>query len=129
VLLTWQPIERNEWIRRILGAYAAGRDLPAPPPEAPGPFTLSDPDVVRSLLEGTGYGDVELADLRAPMYFGETPERATAFMHGLNEWMLRDLDDATRRRAMDALAEVMREANGPDGVELGSAAWLVTARR
>jgi SAM-dependent methyltransferase len=129
VLLTWQPIERNEWIRRILGAYAAGRDLPPPPPEAPSPFTLSDPDVVRALLEGVGYGDVELADLRAPMYFGETPERATAFMHGLNEWMLRDLDGATRKRALDALAEVMREANGPDGVELGSAAWLITARR
>lgn len=129
VLLTWQPIAGNEWIQRILGALAAGRDLPVPPPEAPGPFSLSDPATVRSLLEGTGYVDVELADLRQPMYFGATAARATAFMHGLNEWMLRDLDDSTRRRAVDALAEVMTAAEGPDGVELGSAAWLVTATR
>src|SRR5438094_3130413 len=26
------------------GALAAGRDLPAPPPDAPGPLALSDPD-------------------------------------------------------------------------------------
>lgn len=129
VLLTWQAVARNEWIQRILGAMAAGRELPVPPPDAPGPFSLSEPEVVRSLLEGTGYVDVALADLREPMYFGPTAARATAFMHGLNEWMLRELDDATRQRAVDALAEVMAQAEGPDGVELGSATWLVTATR
>jgi len=129
VLLTWQPVVRNEWIQRILGALAAGRDLPVPPPDAPGPFSLSDPSTVRSLLERTGYVDATLADLREPMYFGATAAQATAFMHGLNEWMLRELDGATRQRAVDALARVMAEAEGPDGVELGSATWLVTATR
>jgi len=129
VLLTWQPLAHNEWIRRILGAFTVGRDLPPPPPDAPGPFTLSDPVTVRALLEQTGYVDVALADLHEPMYFGPTAALATSFVHGLNEWMLRDLDDPTRQRAIDALADVMAAAEGPDGVELGSAAWLVTARR
>lgn len=35
-LLVWQPLAGNEWIREISGALAAGRDLPAPPPGAPG---------------------------------------------------------------------------------------------
>lgn len=129
VLLTWQPVARNEWNQRILGALAAGRDLPVPPPEAPGPFSLSEPAVVRSLLGRTGYVDVALADLREPMYFGPTAAEATAFMHGLNEWMLRDLDATRRRVAVDALAEAMAAAEGPDGVELDSATWLVTATR
>jgi SAM-dependent methyltransferase len=129
VLLTWQPVVRNEWIQRILGAFAAGRELPVPPPEAPGPFSLSEPAVVRSLLGRTGYVDVTLDDLRRPMYFGPTAAQATAFVHGLNEWMLHDLDEGARREAVDALAGVMAEAEGPDGVELGSATWLVTATR
>ena len=43
VLVTWQPLPGNEWIREISGALAAGRDLPAPPPDAPGPFALVRP--------------------------------------------------------------------------------------
>lgn len=129
VLLSWQPVARNEWIQRILGALAAGRDLPVPPPDAPGPFSLSDPEVVRTVLGRTGYVDVALSDLTEPMYFGPTAAQATAFMLGLNEWMLRDLDEARRRQAEEALAAVMAGAEGRDGVELGSATWLVTATR
>ena len=60
VLVTWQPLPANEWIREISGALAAGRDLPAPPPDAPGPFALSDPDRVRSILTAAGFTDIEL---------------------------------------------------------------------
>jgi SAM-dependent methyltransferase len=41
-LLTWQEPNANEWIRELSTAMAAGRDLPTPPPDAPGPFSLSD---------------------------------------------------------------------------------------
>ena len=58
VLLTWQPFERNEFISAFRAALAAGRELPAPPPDAPGPFSLSDPDRVRGLLTSAGYVDV-----------------------------------------------------------------------
>jgi hypothetical protein len=30
VLLTWQALPRNEWIREFVTALAAGRDLPTP---------------------------------------------------------------------------------------------------
>ncbi|MGN6578229.1 MAG: class I SAM-dependent methyltransferase [Nocardioides sp.] len=129
VLLVWQGVEHNEWLQRILGALAAGRDLPTPPPDAPGPFALSRPERVTSLLEGAGFARPDLRDLRRPMYFGETPEEATAFMHGLNAWMLADLDATTRGSALAALEQTMREHAGPDGVTFGSAMWLVTAAR
>src|SRR5262249_5439282 len=48
-LVVWQGPDGNEWIREISGALAAGRDLPGPPPNS-GPFSLSDPDRVRSVL-------------------------------------------------------------------------------
>src|SRR4029453_5800543 len=34
-LLAWQALEANEWIVAIRTALADGRDLPAPPPDAP----------------------------------------------------------------------------------------------
>ena len=42
VLLTWQGLEGNEWIRELSTAMAAGRERPNPPVGAPGPFSLSD---------------------------------------------------------------------------------------
>ncbi|MET0997218.1 MAG: SAM-dependent methyltransferase, partial [Marmoricola sp.] len=129
VLLVWQGFGDNEWIRCILGAMAAGRELPPPPPGAPGPFSLSEPARVRELLTGAGFAEPQLHDVREPMYLGATADEAIAFMHGLNAWMVRDVDEATRVRALDALARTMREHEGPDGVTFDSATWLVTATR
>ena len=92
VLLVWQGLEHNEWLRCILGAMAAGRDLAPPPPGTRGPFALAEPDRVRGLLLGAGFADLALDDVRRPMWFGEDADDATAFVAGLNAWMLRGLD-------------------------------------
>jgi SAM-dependent methyltransferase len=129
VLVTWQPLPGNEWIREISGALAAGRDLPVPPPDAPGPFALSDPDRVRALLTSAGFGDVELEGTTAGMWFGNDAADAHRFALGLTGWMLEGLDDAGRTRAVDALHATMAAHETPDGVLLGSAAWTIQATR
>jgi SAM-dependent methyltransferase len=60
VLLTWQPLQHNEWQSVFRAALAGGRELPTPPPGAPGPASLSDPDRVRRLLTSTGFVEVRL---------------------------------------------------------------------
>jgi SAM-dependent methyltransferase len=129
VQLVWQALPENEWIATFGPILAAGRDLPPPPPEAPGPFTLSDPARLRELLTGTGFTEPEVVGLREPMWFGADADEATAFIGGLMAWMLADLDEARRRQVWDDLHAVMAAHQGPDGVELGSAAWLVSAVR
>jgi SAM-dependent methyltransferase len=128
-LLVWQAFERNPWMVTIMTALAAGRDLPAPPEGAPGPFALADPNRVRRLLAGAGYSDVELADLRAPLNFGPDPDTAHTLIAGLLHWMVADLDPPTRAQALDALHAAMAAHRTERGVELDSAAWLVTAIR
>ena len=41
-MLVWQSLPANEWISAMRDALAVGRDLPVPPPGAPGPFGLAD---------------------------------------------------------------------------------------
>jgi hypothetical protein len=129
VLVTWQPLPANEWIREISGALAAGRDLPAPPPDAPGPFALSEPDRVRSLLAAAGFTDIGLDGATAGMSFGNNADDAHQFVLGLMGWMLQGLDDAGRRRAVDALRATMAAHETSDGVVFGSAAWTIRATR
>ncbi len=128
-MVAWQPISENEWFREIMTSFAAGRDLPPPPPESPNPFSLSVPDRVRRLLTATGFEDPELEDLRAPMRFGDTPDDAHRFILGLQGWMLDGLDDTSRQRALDDLQSSLEQHRSERGVEYSSAMWLITATR
>ena len=129
VLLTWQPHDDNEWLRTFRGILAAGRPVPMPPPGAPSPWSLSDPDHVRALLTSAGFADVRLRGLREPMYFGRDVEDAYEFVMGMFGSMLDDLDDATRTRATGTLRASLAEHQAADGVHYASATWLVVATR
>jgi SAM-dependent methyltransferase len=130
-LVAWQPLARNEWIREIVGALAAGRDQPAPAPstDAPGPFSLSGSDRVRSVLSKADFMDVELEDASADMWFGTDADDAHRFVLGLMGWMLEGLDEAGHARAVDALRATMAAHETSDGVVFGSAAWIIRAIR
>ena len=127
--VAWEPISENEWFRAIATSFSAGRDLPLPPAEAPGPFGLSDPGRVRRLLTTAGFAEPEFEDLRSPMNFGPTAEDAHRFIVGLNGWMLDGLDEAGRRRALDDLYTSLNEHETSRGVEYQSAMWLIAAER
>jgi SAM-dependent methyltransferase len=129
VLVAWQPLPANEWIREISGALAAGRDLPAPPADAPGPFSLSQPERVRSILTAAGFTDIDLEGTTAGMWFGTDADDAHRFVLGLMGWMLQGLEDTDRGRAIDGLRAAMAAHETPDGVVFGSAAWTIRATR
>jgi SAM-dependent methyltransferase len=128
-LTTWRPMADNEWIRAVLAALSAGRELPAPPPGAPGPFSLSEPDRVRAILTVAGFDGVELDPMSTGMWFGEDADDAYRFVLGLMAWMLKGLDDSARTRAAENLRATMAEHATSDGVFLDSAAWIIRATR
>lgn len=128
-LLSWQPPSANEWIAEFSAAFAVGRDLPAPAPDAPGPFALADPGRVRRLLTDAGFTGIEVAPMRAPMWFGADADNAYAFVLGLLGWMLEGLDGSRRTRALGALRATVAAHATADGVVYDSGAWLVRARR
>ncbi len=129
VLLTWQAITGNEWIREFTTALAAGRDLPTPAPDAPSPFTLADPDVSRSVLTSAGYAEITVEGEEAPMWFGVDADDAYQLVLGLLGWMLEGLDEDSRARAQDALRATIAAHETPDGVLYESAAWIIRATR
>jgi SAM-dependent methyltransferase len=125
-LLTWQTLGANEWIATIRTIFAAGRELPSPPPDAPGPFSMADPDRVRSLLVGAGFSDVEIEAREEPMNFGPIDEaRVIAF--GLGGWMLEGLDEDARANALVKMDESLTAHLTDDGVAYGSATLVTSA--
>jgi len=129
--LVWQSVAANEWVKVMIDALAAGRDLPAPPPGAPSPFALADPEYASLVLTEAGFTGIDLARSEHPSWWGSDADDAYDFVTGLLviKMLLEDLDDATRAQALDNLRSTMAAHQTPDGVIFGSAAWLITARK
>lgn len=130
-LLTWQPFPDNEWLREIVGALAAGRELPPPPPvpEGPSPFGLADPARVVAVLTEAQFGDIDIEGASVPMWFGQDAPDACQFILGLQGWMLDALDDAGKERARAALRASTAAHETPAGVVYDSRVWIIRATR
>jgi len=113
----------------LRNALAAGRDLPEPPPNAPSPFAFADTDRVRAIFAEAGFARVSFDAIDEPMYFGPDTERAFAGVSklGIVNGLLADLDETRRREALDLLRETLEQHQTPDGVLLGTSAWIVRA--
>ena len=79
-LLAWRELARNEWLMALREALAVGRQLPMPPPDAPTPFALADPERVRGILGAAGYEEIGFEPIDEPIEFGSDADDAFAFM-------------------------------------------------
>ncbi|MFE5770594.1 class I SAM-dependent methyltransferase [Streptomyces sp. NPDC056485] len=129
VQLVWQPLAGNEWFLSLTRALALGRPVPTPAADAPGPFSLSDPARVRTVLGAAGFTDVRLDPHGEEMWFGEDAADAERFVLGMLGWMLDLLDEEDRPRAVDGLRATLAAHQSDSGVLYASAAWLIRAAR
>lgn len=126
----WQPLLVNDWMLVPGGAMAAHLGMPdVGGPGAPGPFSLAEPDRVRSVLTDAGFADVTLDGEAHDMWLGTDVDDAFGYMR--NQSMARTMIEGKPPelvdRALADLRSVLTDVAGPDGVVLSGRAWLVTA--
>jgi SAM-dependent methyltransferase len=129
-LMSWQALARNEWVMLLRRTLAAGRALPEPPSGSAGPFGLADPGDVRRILTAAGFEAVDLTGVQQPVWLGADTEDAFAFFSGIGvvRGLLNGLDSDARQTALETLRDGLAAHASPDGVLLGAAGWLITAR-
>lgn len=130
-MLSWQPLTNQRWLQELRGALAIGRALPSPPPNERGPFGLATEDHILQVLGDAGWTDIEVTESREPMHFGPNADHAyRLFEHNsLTVGLSQGLDDAQKAQMHESLRAMLRSHESPDGVEIESRAWLITARR
>jgi SAM-dependent methyltransferase len=129
----WRALADNPWFDVPL---KAARDLlpPQPPaePHAPGPFAFAEEARVRAILDRAGWREVRIgpAEVRIRLAGSGELDRAAEFatsVGGLARMLVEaepDVREAARGRVREALAS----HDGPDGVRLDGAIWLISAR-
>jgi SAM-dependent methyltransferase len=130
-MAVWGPVPDNEWVTALRDAVALGRVLPAPPPGAPGPFSMADQDHSRGVLTDAGFTDIAFARSEHVFHVGTDTDDAFGFMSQLNvlQMMMEDLDEPAKAQAFENLRAAIAAHESPDGVVFRSAAWMMTARK
>ena len=107
--------------------------LPYLPPQpadgdGPGPFSFADPDRVRSHLTAAGFVDIAIVpdDRLVPSGDIESALRLALRVGSLGK-IVRE-SPALHDVVAGAVRAALLERNGPDGVWLNAATWIVTAR-
>jgi SAM-dependent methyltransferase len=126
----------NRWLS--IGIAAAKSVLPtavipAPWPDRTGMFSFADPARVSSILEGAGFHDIGCIDHDLPMWLGgpgESPEAASFLTKvvGPLPRIVAKLDPELQQAVLDAVTESLQREQGPQGIVLDGAFWMVTAR-
>ncbi len=128
----WQEVFANEWmlVPGMAVMSVTGTPPPMPEPGEPGPFSLSDPDRVRSLLTTAGYSNIEVARHNDALTVSEPdiPEYADVSLRvGAAREALKDADDELKRRARQAVIEALRGKVENGQARLTRGVLLVTA--
>jgi len=130
----WQTMERNPWMS--VPALAAAKHVELPPrpePGAPGPFAFGDAERLRSILDAAGFGRVRIDPKNDSLDVGgrSSLEETVEFMlqMGPPSAALAGADSALRAQVAESVAQALAPYQGPTGVRMPCAAWLVTARK
>ena len=133
LLAVFRTASENPW---ATASAAAIRHLvpPAPPlgPEEPGQFSWSDPARVRPAIldDGAGFSNIVLTPLDLSFNLGADAAEAAKFATfiGQGARLLHGVSDETRQAAGVAFREFFKQHEGPTGVALPGALWLVSAQ-
>jgi SAM-dependent methyltransferase len=131
LLAVFRSGSENPWA--TASAAAIGHLVPPsvpPGPEEPGQFSWSDPARVRRILVGAGFSNVVLTPLDLEFAMGADAAEAAEFATfiGQGARMLHGQSDETRQAARKALEVFFHAHEGPGGVHLAGALWLVSAQ-
>jgi len=74
VLAVWGAVERNPMFATVGMTLVRAGHMPPPDPNAPGPFSLQDPERVRGLLAGAGFVDVRIEEVAVSFHFRDIDE-------------------------------------------------------
>jgi SAM-dependent methyltransferase len=132
-LAVFRTPQENKWATAALAAVRHMLPSIAPPgPEEPGQFSWADPARVHRILASAGFRDVSLTphDPAMPLAARGGAAEAANFMLRVGPALraIKDISEQQRNEVRAALEAFFQTHEGPQGIVLPGAIWLVTAR-
>jgi SAM-dependent methyltransferase len=131
VFVCWRTPRDNAWAMAPLSAARAAMGVTPPPadPNAPGPFAFADDARLRSILEGSGFGSIDIRRFDTSLTLGATALEAAerALRIGPASRFVREVGVEHVPRIRDAIERAFAQLAAPDGrVLVDGSAWIVS---
>ena len=127
----WADKARNLWRAVPIEAASPHIELPQPiGPNEPGPFAFEDRGRVEAILDSAGFEEIRIDRHEGTFSFGDALDVAVdrALRVGPLGVALEKATDAQRAAIEADMAIALERHATPDGIALGYASWIVTAR-
>lgn len=128
--ICWRGFKENLWASGPVRALAPMLPASLPPPDEslPGPMFFADPDKARSVLGRANWRDITIDAWDGQLLIGATAAEAAAYLlkigpsaRAITEHQL------DRAKAEQLIVENLAKSQGPNGVSLAAACWIVRA--
>lgn len=132
VFLCWRTIEENPWLGEPAAATFEIMPPPEekPDPEAPGPFSLGDPDHLKNIVQSAGFNNIDLRAVDMGMPMGPLDEAVSFLMKlGPAADAVKEASEDEKVAVAAAIRKVMGKYDSADGVTTPAATWIVTATK
>lgn len=128
----FRTARETTWASAPVNAVRHMLDLPPPPgPEDPGQFSWADPQRVERILKSGGFQNISLTPIDPQMRYagpGGAEEAADfCFLVGPIQRAVAKLTPDQRQNVRRKLVEFFKGIDGPDGIALPGANWIVKA--
>jgi SAM-dependent methyltransferase len=127
----WRTPDLNPWAA-IPGMTLVQRGhMPAPEPGMPGIFALGEPDRVRELVAGAGFGEPEMEEIAFDFHYADSDDLwdALVSLAGPLARAVNALPDEEREATREAILENIEQYRNADGSYTAPAAtWAVLVR-
>lgn len=135
VHIVWRTRADNPWLSMAKDVVL--RFLPEPGDDAqtcgPGPFSMSNEETVRAMMEAAGYDDIEFRRVDAPVLVGNDVKDAIDFQLAIGPAgeVFREAGKAAedkRDQIEAALAAAIKEQKmAAEGIVMDSSSWVISA--
>jgi len=131
--VVWGELGDNPWmfVPTLAAAPVLGAELQLPGPAEPGPFSLADPEQLRSLLSGAGFVDVTIEDVHSARLLhadSVDDEIRTLLEVGPVAEAYQAAEDAVRSAAVAAVVDAIEPFREDEGWRLPGVARVAAAR-
>lgn len=125
--MVWQSQDRNPWSGAIRQALAPGAAVVTDAGKA---FSLGDPAIATELLSTAGFGSIDFAEVREPVFYGSDVNAALDALVGL--YMVKDAlagADEPPEKPLQRLRNLLEKHMTAEGVMFDSRAWIISAEQ
>jgi ubiquinone/menaquinone biosynthesis C-methylase UbiE len=116
-LAVWAAPDRNPWAALPAMTLVQRGHVPPPEPGAPGIFAMADPELIRSLVTGAGFGEPRIEEIAFEFRYQDFDEVWAVLIKlaGPIARVLKSLPDDERQATRDAIEETVAPFRADDG--------------